>query len=247
METPIEQHQAEILRNKKAWETKPALRAVYKSFYERIRRQIDPNIRAPILEIGSGMGQLKDLFPGAICTDLFPNSWLDLVCDGYELPFQSASIGHIILFDVFHHLERPVAFFKEARRALAQNGKLILFEPYVSLASWPVYGLLHHEPVGWGNSIDGSHQKPANRAYYAAQGNATRMFFSSAAPIQVNGWKIASKEAFSSFAYLLGGGFSKPGFYPRATLPLIERMDRLFTMVPRLFGARCLVVMQPEF
>ena len=110
---------------------------------------IDPQLPGRIVEIGSGIGNLKAHVPGAICTDLFANPWLDLVCDGYELPFAEGSLSHLVLFDVFHHLRAPNAFLREARRVLAPGGRLILFEPYISWASLPVYGLLHHEPVAW--------------------------------------------------------------------------------------------------
>lgn len=72
-------------------------------------------------------------------------------CDGYELPFRSASLSHVVLFDVFHHLRAPNAFLREARRVLGPAGRLILFEPYISWTSYPIYGLLHHEPMGEAN------------------------------------------------------------------------------------------------
>ena len=56
-------------------------------------------------------------------------------CDGYELPFRSASLSHLVLFDVFHHLCAPNAFLQEARRVLGHTGRLILFEPYISWSS----------------------------------------------------------------------------------------------------------------
>src|SRR5712671_2396769 len=83
----LSQHQAEIERNRRAWETKPLLQKIYAGFYERILGLIDPAIRGQIVEIGSGIGNLKAHLPKAIATDLFPNPWLDLACDGYELPF----------------------------------------------------------------------------------------------------------------------------------------------------------------
>ena len=49
--------------------------------------------------------------PGAVTTDLFPNPWLDLACDGYELPFRPASLSHLVLFDIFHHLRAPPRVF----------------------------------------------------------------------------------------------------------------------------------------
>ena len=102
-----------------------------------------------IVELGSGVGNLKSAIPHAICTDLFPNPWLDAVCSAYAMPFENGSVSHLVLFDVFHHLERPNAFFKEARRVLTNEGRVIIFDPYISASSMFVYGLLHHEPIAW--------------------------------------------------------------------------------------------------
>ena len=40
--TPLEQHQAEIQRNLRAWQAKPLLRKIYADFYKRILGLIDP-------------------------------------------------------------------------------------------------------------------------------------------------------------------------------------------------------------
>src|SRR6185312_10197791 len=99
-------------------------------------------------------------------------------------PFDNGSLSHIVMFDVFHHLRAPNAFLREARRALAPRGRLILFEPYISIFSRPVYGLFHHEPVAWKRDIDTVESLPRPRDYYAAQGNATRLFFRG----EISGW-----------------------------------------------------------
>lgn len=245
MSVPLDQHQVEIERNRRAWEGKPLLREIYASFYRRILRLVDRAVPGRVVEIGSGIGNLREHLPGAICTDLFSNPWLDLVCDGYELPFRDASLSHLILFDVFHHLERPAAFLREARRALHPSGRVILFEPYISAASLPVYGWLHHEPVGLGRPIDLREESPWPRGYYAAQGNATRLFFRADAPRCAAGWRVFHAEALASFSYLLSGGFSKPSAYPRCCLPACERLDGWLSRWPGVFGARCLVGLQP--
>ena len=246
MTPPLDQHQIEIERNRASWERKPLLQEIYRSFYARILRQVDPTIPGRVVEIGSGIGNLKAHLPGAICTDLFPNPWLDLTCDGYELPFRDGALSHLILFDVFHHLARPAAFLSEARRVLAPRGRLIFFEPFISVASRPVYGLLHHESVALGQAIDLSPDAPVARDYYAAQGNATRLFFRGENPGWHMGWKKLHAEAISSFGYLLSGGYSKPAFYPRAAWPLVQRLDALLSRWPAMFGARCLVALERE-
>jgi len=241
MSTPLEQHQAEIRQNLRAWEAKPLLRQIYAGFYQRIIALIDPRLPGRVVEIGSGIGNLKSHLPQAIATDLFPNPWLDLVCDGYELPFRDATLSHLVLFDVFHHLRAPNAFLKEARRVLVPAGRVILFEPYISLGSYPAYGFFHHEPVAWRQAIDLAGSPPQSHDYYAAQGNATRLFFRKEIPNWPAGWNVLHAEAFSCFHYLCSGGYSKPALYPAGWLENVRRLDARLSHWPRLFGGRCLI------
>jgi SAM-dependent methyltransferase len=241
----LTQHQVEIQRNLEAWERKPLLRQLYAGFYDRIVALIDRSSSGAVVEVGSGIGNLKSHLPGAVATDLFPNPWLDVVCDGYELPFQDGTVSHLILFDVFHHLRAPLAFLREAVRVLTPGGRVILFEPYISAASYPIYGLLHHEPVALRHPIDMAQNLPSPRDYYAAQGNATRLFFKGPAEFQLDGWTIFHREAFASFAYLFSGGFSKPSIYPSTFLPMCKKADEWFSRWPRLFAARCLIGLTP--
>jgi SAM-dependent methyltransferase len=245
MSTPLTQHQKEIQRNLQAWQNKPLLRRLYAGFYERIVALLDATVSGRIVEIGSGVGNLKSHLPTAVSTDLFYNPWLDVVCDGYELPFVSGCLSHLILFDVFHHLRAPNAFLREARRVLTREGRLILFEPYISWSSFPVYALFHHEPVAWRATIDFADTLPLPRDYYAAQGNATRLFFRHEQRDWPSDWSLIHVEAFASFSYLFSGGFSKPALYPERWHPRLERLDQALSRWPRLFGARCLIGLRP--
>ncbi|RPI04083.1 MAG: class I SAM-dependent methyltransferase [Ignavibacteriae bacterium] len=242
----IEQHQIEILRNKHAWETKPLLRSIYEAFYRQIAGLMNPDVKGKIVELGSGVGNLKSAIPHAICTDLFPNPWLDAVCSAYAMPFENGSVSHLVLFDVFHHLERPNAFFKEAKRVLIHDGRIIIFEPYISASSRAVYGLLHHEPVAWNARIDFSESAPPDDRYYAAQGNATRLFFRRGKEQWPEGWKVFHRQPFVCFSYLLSGGYSKPAMYPGRMLPMVQTIDSFLSRWPSLFAARCLIGLTPE-
>ena len=244
--TPLAQHQVEIQKNLSAWNAKPLLQKIYAGFYRRILAHIDSTIPGRVVEIGSGIGNLKTHLPVAITTDLFPNPWLDLVCDGYELPFRDATLSHLVLFDVFHHLRAPNAFLREARRVLTPRGRVILFEPYISWASYPVYGLLHHEPVARRQPIRSADSLTRTRDYYAAQWNATRLFFHRelAGWPENQGWNVLHTEAFSSFSYLLSGGYSKPAFYPEKWLARLAKLDERLSNRPKLFAARCIIVIQ---
>jgi SAM-dependent methyltransferase len=239
----LNQHQTEIQSNLQAWQRKPLLRQIYQGFYARIIQQIDVTLSGRVLEIGSGIGNLREHYPQAIATDLFENPWLDLVCDGYELPFQTASLSHLILFDVFHHLEAPLAFLTEAQRVLVPNGRVIIFDPYISLASAPAYGIFHHEPIAWSDPISLNSTLARPRRYYAAQGNATRLFFQQPDWLP-NSWQILNAQRFAAFAYLLSGGFSKPSLYPAPALHSLQRLDQQLSRFPNLFAARCLVTLR---
>ena len=241
MSLALEQHQVEIQKNLGTWQRKPLLREIYREFYERILELMDRGLPGRVVEIGSGIGNLKSHLPGAISTDLFHNPWLDVVCDGYELPFVSESLSHLILFDVFHHLAAPNVFLHEARRVLTPQGRLILFEPYLSWVSTPTYHWFHHEGTGLRKPIDFNDSFPRPRHYYTAQGNATRLFFRHENPGWPEGWRVFHAQAFASFSYLLSGGFSKPALYPSRCRNLLRGCDDLLSRWPAVFGARCLI------
>lgn len=245
MNRPANPAQLHLHRQWAAWQRKPVLRAVYADFYARIGRLIDSAVPGRVVELGSGLGHLKTHLPQALCTDRVAWPGLDLVCDAYELPFGHGVVSHLILFDVFHHLQAPDAFLREARRVLHRSGRVILLEPFLSVLSWPVYGLLHPEPVGWHRPIERRDHFPHPRPDYAAQGNATRLFFRREIPGWPKGWEILHAEAFSSLAYLLCGGYSRPAFYPAWCLGLLQRLDRWLSRWPAWFGARCLVALRP--
>lgn len=243
---PIQQHQSEIQTNLEAWKNKTLLRSIYASFYERIQKWIDQELSGTVVEIGSGIGNLKSHCKTSICTDLFPNPWLDLVCDGYELPFAKDSISHLVLFDVFHHLEAPAAFFRMARRAMVDHGRVILFEPYISTFSYLVYGLCHHEPVAMKEAISSSTEPPHLRGYYAAQGNATRIFFHQEPGACFEDWKVLHTEAFSTWGYFLSGGYSKLALYPNRWQSMVSKADCMLSKWPETFGGRCLIILEAQ-
>ncbi len=235
-------HEEEAKQNLRIWREKPILRAVYAQAFARIDRWIDPAIPGTIVEIGSGLGNFSEYRSGVVATDRFLQPWLNVALDGYVLPFRDGTLSHLILIDVFHHLAAPFRFFEEARRTLRPGGRVILYEPYVSVASVIPYGLLHAEGINWRAEVnlplsDGGY------GYYAAQGNATRFFFQRSDWLE--DWRIVDRQRFAAFAYMLSGGFSRAALYPRSLLPLLNRADELLSQFPRLFGARCMVLLEP--
>src|SRR4051794_2039456 len=101
------------------WARKPVLRVIYDDFYDRIAAACVPGTT---LEIGGGIGNLKQRLPDVVATDIQFAPWLDCVADAQHLPFAAGVIANIVMVDVLHHVEFPVVFFREVERVLAPGG-----------------------------------------------------------------------------------------------------------------------------
>jgi SAM-dependent methyltransferase len=247
MPIEVEQHNREIQANAEHWRRKPLLQRIYRDFYREIAGELRSDLPGETVEIGSGIGNLKTVVPGALATDIFPNPWLDRIENAYAMSFEDDSVANLILFDVWHHLEYPGTALAEFRRVLAPEGRLIIFDPAMGLLGRIVYGLFHHEPLAlkeeirWRAPADFS---PDDMTYYAAQGNAQRTFFSGENASGLNGWRTLRRSRFAGIPYVASGGFRGPQLFPESLLPVLRAVDRMASRVPALFATRLLVTLE---
>jgi hypothetical protein len=243
----MSRHQAEAQLNLERWKRKPVLREIYRGFHQQIAAQVSPGLRGEIIEIGSGIGSLRDVIPVCTRTDGYPSPFIDRVENAYALSCADRSVSHLILFDVFHHLKYPGTAMDEFRRVLVERGRLILFDPCISLFGLAVYGLAHPEPVGLFRPIvwrapDG--RLPGQQEYYAAQGNATRLFVRGRGAPWREAWSLVTMRRLSALSYVASGGYSGPQLYPARWLPWLRRVDKVLDRFPGLFATRLLVVLE---
>ncbi|MGI9318482.1 MAG: class I SAM-dependent methyltransferase [bacterium] len=244
--TSIEQHQEEINLNQQRWDQKPLLQRVYRQFYQDIASQIS-GVGDLCVEIGSGIGNIKEVIPNCRRTDIFDHPWLDAVENAYDLSFSSGSVSDVILFDVFHHLRYPGEALVEFQRVLMPRGRLLIFEPCVSALGRVVYGPMHPEPLGLNLPITWQAPErwdPRSMDYYAAQGNAWRLFVKKNPLPELDGWSVHAIRRSSAFSYVTSGGYSGPQLYPQMAYPIMRAVDRLLDVLPALFATRLLVVLQ---
>ena len=215
---PVSQHDLEIQANRLAWQRKPILRSVYRGFHELIASRLDRTVPGQVVELGSGMGSIKDVIADCVTTDLFPNPWLDCQENAYRLSFADAAVSNLILFDP----------------AMSWTGRVI-------------YGLFHHEPIGMRLPITWEAPagfKPEDSDYFAAQGAATRIFWQREAPERLADWTLVEVTPIPAFEYFATGGFSGPQIGGPGIFRVWRRLDRALSRWPNLFAARLLVVLK---
>lgn len=247
MENAAEQYNELIKNNARQWEKKALLRLAYTRFYEMIVREIRPDRVRPTLELGSGNGYFKTAMPDCVLTDFIKMPGIDRVENAYGLNFKDNSVANLILFDVWHHLEYPGSALDEFRRVLAPGGRVVIFDPALSLLGLFVYGLFHRESVGIFKKI--SWRSPAGFApgeapYYSAQGNASRIFGDSKYRAFLRGWNLVKTKRLAATFYLASGGYSGPQFFPEKSFSWLIKIDRLLDHWPFLFASRILVVLE---
>ena len=236
-----------LREHRDVWDRKPGLRAVYADYHIRL---LDAVPDGPILEIGGGSGNFRDIAPNAISVDLAASPWVDVCCDAHELPFPDGAFSGIVMLDVLHHLARPAAFFAEAARALRPGGRLAMIEPGMSLLSTPFYTYLHHEPVDM--SVDPLADQPPEVAADPFQSNQaipSLLFDRASHRARFEGQfpelKIVAKSKFSFLAYPLSGGFKNWSLLPGTLAPAILKVDEwLGPVLGGMLGFRIGVVLE---
>ncbi len=228
------------------WEryrTKPVLKAIYSDLFREIQRCMIPG---RTIEIGGGAGMFKEFAPDIINTDIMWTPQLDLVADAQRLPFASASVSNLVAFDVLHHIEFPVLFFREAERVLAEKGRIIMVEPGITPVSYLFYRLFHEEPVRlrsdpWreGKPDPERHPFSANQAIPTRMLQRQRDRFHKTFP----GLRLDAVRWMSLFAYPLSGGYQAWSLLPSFLVePLLKLERRLLPVIGSFAAFRLIAV-----
>jgi SAM-dependent methyltransferase len=220
-------------RYREIWNHKPALRVVYDDFYRRIAAACRSGLT---IEIGGGIGNLKEAINDVVTTDIQPAPWLDCVADAQRLPFASSSTTNIVMVDVLHHLEFPALFFREAARVLQTSGRVLMVEPAITWGSTLFYRLFHDEPVRTSASAlmtgapnPGRSPYGSNQAIPTVLATREREQFHRLFPEL----RVVRVEWFSLAAYPLSGGF-KP--WSLVGVSMARRMLRIERAIEPVLG-----------
>jgi SAM-dependent methyltransferase len=149
------------LAHRQILQSKPLVRELFEGFYRRCRSADEEFFGASRattrIELGSGAGVLKDLFPDVYTSDVKFLPFVDFIARSEELPFADGSVRAIYAMNVLHHVSEPRAFFSELTRVLAPNGGVVMIEPYYGPIARLVFERLFTSEVyepdapGWPN------------------------------------------------------------------------------------------------
>lgn len=230
----------------RAWNERPLVRRLYLDWYRRIAERL-ASVPGQSVELGSGIGHLKDVVPNIVTTDVEPTRWSELVVDAEGLPFEDGALANLVLVDVYHHLARPARFFDEAVRVLAPGGRVVILDPHCSPLSRVAYSRLHHERMDLGADPFADDEVVATAPLESNIARATLAFFRAQA-VYAERWPElpqVERQRLSVLAYLLSGGFTMTRLVPRPLEAPLVALERLVERpLAPLAGFRCLVVLE---
>jgi SAM-dependent methyltransferase len=229
------------------WERKETLRLLYEDYH---RRLLDSCPAGPILDIGAGTAHVKALRRDVFCADILSFPGIDVVADAHRLPFRGEAFSGVVMLDVLHHLERPIAFLEEASRVLRPGGRIAMTEPAMTTVARRFYDRFHEEPVEM--EADPFAQvvvNPDRDPFDANQAIPTLLFASDAARRRVEqdvpSLRVRSVEWHSLLAYPLSGGFQNWCLLPASLVTPLLRIERSMPdAVKRHFSFRMTIVLE---
>jgi len=229
------------------WERKPVLRTVYQDFYDRLA----PECRAgTTIEIGGGIGNLKQRLADVVATDIQFAPWLDCVADAQRLPFAAGSAANIVMVDVLHHLEFPAVFFREATRVLRPGGRVLMVEPAITYGSTLFYRLFHHEPVRTSaEALAEGTPHPRRDPYDSNQAIPTLLVTRERERFHARfpDLRIERVVWFGLAAYPLSGGFKRWSLLSAGAARHLLRFERAIEpLVGRLAAFRVMIVVEKK-
>ena len=236
------------------WKHSAGLRTVYHSLFDEMLSCMVPG---PSLELGSGIGNLKECIHSVITSDLVKTRYVDLACSAYaipppEQPADDPRWANILAMDVLHHLCRPMDFFKSAADVLRPGGRIILIEPAATPFGRLFYTLFHSEPIAPGKIAPPFVLPPDTPdGQFANMGMALSLFKKHRRAclqgLDELGLRLSQIRYRDLLAYPLTGGYSGPQLSPAFLLKGLLRLEsHLPQWILRQLALRMVVVIRKE-
>jgi SAM-dependent methyltransferase len=219
---------------------KPYLKRLYLDWYEVFIKEAKKHKNGKHLEIGSGGGFLKEVFPEVITSDILSLPNVDQVFSAEQMPIGDNELASIMMLNVFHHIPKPYLFLKEAERTLVKGGVIIMTEPANSALGRFIYKRFHHEPFDekGGREIEaGNPLSNSNQALPYIYFERDLELFKKEFPHL----KIRSIKYHSPFSYVISGGVSRSAMLPYFMYSVVKAAEWLLSPLSRQLGLFCTI------
>src|SRR5215213_8484099 len=94
--------------------SKPFLKKLYLEWYDELGKQLPSLPEGKIIELGSGGGFIKDIFPQVTTSDVMQLDSCDMCFTAENIPLENNSVSAYFMLNVFHHIPNPEKFLIEA-------------------------------------------------------------------------------------------------------------------------------------
>ncbi len=219
---------------------KPFLKRLYKDWYNLFIVKTKDIKNGKHLEIGSGGGFYKEIFPQVITSDILSLPNVDKVFSAEKMPFKENEVASIVMLNVFHHIPKPYLFLKEAERTLLKGGKILMVEPANSTLGRFIYKRFHHEPFdekGGREILPGNPLSNSNQALPYIYFERDLDLFKKEFP----NLKINSIKYHSPFMYVISGGVSRTAMMPYFMYYFAKSIEWLMSPFNKKLGLFCTI------
>ncbi len=219
------------------------MRKVYEKFYRELILNIPGHETKKLIELGSGAGFIKQIFPTVQTSDVLDLPGLDKVFDATKMPLDDKTIDGILLINVLHHIKNVEKFFTESCRVLKESGRIVLIEPANTPWARFVYTRFHHEvfdpQADW--QVEG--ERPlldGNDALAWIIFHRDKEIFAKKYP----DLKIIKLNCHTPISYLLSGGFTLKQLLPSCSYGIISGIESMFRFTGNLTGMFQTIVLE---
>ena len=219
---------------------KPFLKRLYTEWYQQFISVSKSVGKGVYLEIGSGGGFLKDVFPEVVTSDILDLPVVDKIFSAEEMPYQENELGSIMMLNVFHHIPRPYLFLKEAQRTLIKGGKIIMIEPANSNLGRFIYKRFHHEPF----EENGPREIKAGNPLSNSNQALPHIYFERDLELFAKDFpqlKITKINYHTPFMYVLSGGVSRSSLIPFFMYGFAKAIEWLVKPFSKQLGLFCTI------
>jgi len=222
------------------------LRKHYIYIYQHFRAIEDSlgNMPFPSLEIGSGVGFLKEFIPTVVTSDVVAIEGIDRTEDATHLTFPNNSLKAIYAKQVLHHIYDPQKCLEEVQRVLVPGGMFVCDEPSTTLFGYFINRYFHHEyankrVIEWKAPTIDTHGwlRYANTALpYIIFKRDVDLFRKRLTQLQ-----IISIHYHDFLRYAFSGGLTYRPLIPKLLYDMVDIIEAAFTPYMSILGT-CMIV-----